>query len=95
MNHAQSCLKRLQEDGNAPAGFTSEQFNALASASPHALRHTFGTLAVADGMPLDVAQAILGHRSPATTAIYVQAKTRRMVEEGAKYFASKARRRLA
>lgn len=91
----QSCLKRLQEDKSAPTGFTSEQVNALASASPHALRHTFGTLAVADGMPLDVAQAILGHRSPATTAIYVQAKTRRMVEEGAKYFDNKAKQRPA
>jgi hypothetical protein len=30
-------------------------------------------------MPLDVAQAILCHRSPSTTAIYVQAKTKRVL----------------
>lgn len=86
----QATLKRLQLDPAAPAGFTSAQFNALATASPHALRHTWGTLAVEDGMPLDVAQAIMGHQSPSTTAIYVQAKTRRILEEGARYFAKRA-----
>ena len=85
----QATLKRLRLDPNAPEGFSSEQFNELATASPHALRHTWGTLAVEDGMPLDVAQAILGHRSPSTTAIYVQAKTKRILEEGAKYFAKR------
>ncbi|RFP13110.1 integrase [Duganella sp. BJB488] len=85
----QATLKRLRLDPDTPAGFTSEQFNELATASPHALRHTWGTLAVEDGMPLDVAQAILGHRSPSTTAIYVQAKTKRILEEGARYFAKR------
>jgi hypothetical protein len=56
---------------------------------PRALRHTFGTLAVADGMLIDVAQAVLGHKDSATIAIYVQAKVKRVVEEGAKYFAKK------
>jgi hypothetical protein len=32
---------------------------------------------------------VLGHKDSATTAIYVQAKTKRIVEEGAKYFAKK------
>lgn len=35
-------LKRLRLDPDAPAGFTSEQLNQLATASPHALRHTWG-----------------------------------------------------
>lgn len=82
----QATLKRLRLDPDAPANFSNAQFNELATASPHALRHTWGTLAVEDGMPLDVAQAILGHRSPSTTAIYVQAKTKRILEEGARYF---------
>lgn len=72
------------------AGFTSAQFNELATASPHALRHPWGTLAVEEGMPLDVAQAIMGHQSPATTAVYVQAKTKRILEEGAKYCARRS-----
>lgn len=35
----------------------------LAATSPHALRHTFGTQAVAADMPLDVVQRLLGHAS--------------------------------
>ena len=78
----QATLKRLRRDPDAPARFTSAQFNELASASPHALRHTWGTLAFEDGMPLDVAQAILGHCSASTTAMYLQAKTKPTVQEG-------------
>ncbi|MFC0170730.1 phage integrase family protein [Pseudoduganella danionis] len=89
----QATLKRLKFDPDAIEGFTSEQFNELESASPHALRHTWGTLAVEDGMPLDVAQAIMGHQSPSTTAIYVQAKTKRILEEGAKYFAKRGEKK--
>lgn len=85
----QSAIKRLRLDHTVEQGFTLEDLAALSRASPHALRHTFGTLAVAEGMPIDVAQAVLGHKDSATTAIYVQAKTKRMVEEGAKYFARK------
>lgn len=85
----QSAIKRLRLDHTVERGFSLEDLAALSKASPHALRHTFGTLAVADGMPLDVAQSVLGHKDSATTAIYVQAKTRRVVEEGAKYFAKK------
>jgi site-specific recombinase XerD len=35
-------------------------------------------------------QAVLGHKDSATTAIYMQAKTKRVVKEGAKYFAKKS-----
>lgn len=85
----QATLKRLRLDPDAAASFSGEQFNELATASPHALRHTWGTLAVEDGMPLDVAQAILGHQSSSTTAIYIQAKTKRILEEGARYFSKR------
>lgn len=63
-----------------------DDVEALLSASPHSFRHTFGTLAVAAGMPLDVAQSVLGHASSGTTAIYVQAKKKRMLDEASKYF---------
>lgn len=50
----------------------------LAATSPHAFRHTFGTLAVENDMPIVVAQEILGHASPSTTSIYVKAKEKTM-----------------
>lgn len=58
----------------------------------HTLRHTFGTLAVADGMPLDVAQRILGHASLQTTTIYVQSEDRRAAEEVDKWIRKRAAR---
>ena len=43
-------------------------------ASTHWLRHTYGSHAVAKGVPTDVVQANLGHESLATTSIYVRAE---------------------
>lgn len=43
-------------------------------ASTHWLRHTYGSHAVARGVPTDVVQANLGHESLATTSIYVRAE---------------------
>lgn len=70
----QSALKRLQHDDGAIGDFSQQDIDHLTSATPHAFRNTFGTLTVADGMPLDVARSILGHANSSTTAIYVQAK---------------------
>lgn len=39
----------------------------------HKLRHRFGTMAVAAGVPLTSVQRAMGHSSPATTAVYVGA----------------------
>lgn len=39
----------------------------------HQLRHRFGTIAVAAGVPLTSVQRAMGHSSPATTAVYVAA----------------------
>jgi len=58
----------------------------LARTSPHALRHTFGTQAVAADVPLDVVQRVLGHASLATTTVYVTAEQRRMRTELGRYF---------
>ncbi|QKY11979.1 phage integrase family protein [Janthinobacterium lividum] len=80
-----SSIDRLQHTlldlGIQPANIAQ-----LATTTPHAFRHTFGTLAVASGMPQDVVQGVLGHVSAATTSIYVQAKEKRTAEEAAKYF---------
>lgn len=49
----------------------------IEQASTHWLRHTHGSHAVARGVPPDVLQATLGHRSLATTSIYVNAELTR------------------
>lgn len=69
--------------------FSIDDIDKLANSSPHAFRHTFGTLAIEAGMPIDVAQSILGHASPATTGIYIRTKEKRMVKEAAKFFNKK------
>lgn len=58
----------------------------LTRTSPHALRHTFGTQTVASGVPLDVAQRVLGHASLQTTTVYVTAEQRRIRAELGRYF---------
>ncbi|CAB3805344.1 Tyrosine recombinase XerC [Pararobbsia alpina] len=66
---------------------TVEDIAQLDQASPHAFRHTFGTQAVADDVPLDVVQKTLGHESMQTTSIYVQAEKQRMMRELGEYYA--------
>lgn len=58
----------------------------LRAVRPHALRHTFGTLAAAGNVPLDVLQKILGHASLQTTTIYVQAEKKRSIDELSEFF---------
>lgn len=53
----------------------------LEQMTPHAFRHTFGTLAAANDVPIDVVQRVLGHQSIQTTSIYLQAEKRRMMNE--------------
>lgn len=69
--------------------FTPEDLAQLENTSPHAFRHTFGTLAVEDDMPIVVAQDILGHASASTTSIYVKAKDKRIAEAAEIYYFKK------
>jgi len=62
----------------------------LGSVNAHAMRHTFGTQSVADDVPVDVVQKVLGHASLQTTSIYVQAEKKRVLEEVAGYYARRA-----
>jgi integrase len=64
----------------------------LGQANAHAFRHTFGTQSVADEVPVDVVQKVLGHASLATTTIYVQAEQQRVLEEVAGYYARRTER---
>jgi integrase len=59
----------------------------LGAVNAHAFRHTFGTQSVADDVPVDVVQKVLGHASLQTTSIYVQAEKKRVLEEVAGYYA--------
>ena len=61
------------------------------AASTHWLRHTFGTKAVAKGVPLDVVQAQMGHASVNTTMNYSRAPVTRRLDELSKVFAGAAR----
>lgn len=41
-------------------------------AYPHKLRHTFATMGIRAGMPVERLQALLGHANPSTTMIYAK-----------------------
>jgi integrase len=86
-----TALRRVRERAATASGaeaplFTPEDIAQLESTSPHAFRHTFGTLAVEAEMPIVVAQDILGHASASTTAIYVKAKEKRIAEAAENYY---------
>ncbi|SAL00406.1 integrase [Caballeronia arationis] len=65
---------------------TLDERMRLGQANAHALRHTFGTQSVADEVPVDVVQKVLGHASLQTTTIYVQAEKKRILQELASYY---------
>jgi integrase len=77
-------LRRVADDPH----FDLEEWEReqLRRAGLHAFRHTFGTIAAANELPLDVLQRVLGHTSLETTSIYVQAERRRSIEEMGKFF---------
>lgn len=68
---------------------TQAEKSKLQGVSAHWLRHTFGTRAVAAGVPIDVVQQQLGHASIQTTMnIYSRAPLARRAEELQKAFNS-------
>lgn len=78
--------KSIKNIDGLEESFSIDDLDKLSNSSPHAFRHTFGTLAVEADMPLDVVQHILGHASSTTTGIYVKTKEKRMVGAAAKFF---------
>jgi integrase len=55
-------------------GLSQDERVRLSQANAHAFRHTFGTQSVADDVPVDVVQKVLGHASLQTTTIYYRQK---------------------
>ncbi|MFK0380287.1 tyrosine-type recombinase/integrase [Pandoraea sp. NPDC090278] len=59
---------------------------ALEQATPHWLRHTFGTHALEHGAALEVVQQLMGHASIATTSKYLHPEKRRCAADMDKVF---------
>jgi integrase len=98
-NLVETALRRVRTDGSALTdgelqSLTTNELVHLASSSPHAFRHTFATVAVERGMPLDLAQEILGHASITTTRVYVQARQKRIAAAAAEFFGGAATRHV-
>ena len=55
-------------------------------AYPHKLRHTFATVGLRNGMPLDKLQALMGHTNPQTTLIYTKQDNNQLHIEHQKAF---------
>jgi integrase len=84
-------IRRIAEALLREGALSHDAHVKLLATSAHAFRHTFGTQTVARGMPIDVAQRILGHASLQTTSIYARAERQRMLDEAAKYYLEDAR----
>lgn len=78
--------KNLRKINTEISHFSVEDLDRLAKTSPHAFRHTFGTLSLETEMPIDVIQSILGHASITTTGIYSKTREKRMLGEALKFF---------
>lgn len=48
--------------------------------SVHSLRHTFGTTLLSEGVPLPYIQALMDHRSPQTTSMYLHVQNNQLHE---------------
>lgn len=84
-------LKSIQE-----ADLPAKECDRLLLASPHWLRHTFGTNAVARGVGLDVIQAQMGHASIQTSAnLYSRAPMKRRASQLSMAFGGEVLRRTS
>ncbi|WP_053059768.1 phage integrase family protein [Pandoraea faecigallinarum] len=88
-----AALRRVIQRGyrtaaQALATASPEAAASLAVATPHWLRHTFGTHALEHGAALEVVQKLMGHASIATTSKYLRPEKRRRAADMDKVFGS-------
>ncbi|WP_165390965.1 phage integrase family protein [Pseudoduganella lutea] len=87
-----TALSRVKEEllalsAEMPDEMTVEQIETMAAASPHAFRHTFGTVAVEQGMSQAVVQDVMGHADSSTTKLYSKSRAKHIAEEAARFYA--------
>ena len=78
------CAKELRGQGDEKGAAR------LAKASTHWLRHTHASHAIANGMPIEIAQQNLGHASLATTTVYVKTEEKRRMRAVKKFWQARA-----
>ena len=76
----ESCSEAMRGLGDSKA---SERF---AAASTHWLRHSHASHSIAKGVPIEMAQANLGHASLSTTTVYVTTESRRRMKAMGKFW---------
>lgn len=82
-------MRRAVELAMAQAkGIPPDERERTLKASPHWLRHTFGTRATERDVPLLVVQAQMGHSDPKVTARYSMAQEHQIRDEMARAFGS-------
>lgn len=68
------------------AEFDVDERQHLTTTTAHAFRHTFGSVGVKKGIPVEVMRRLLGHESIATTSIYVQTEEQEMIQRAGLFF---------
>jgi integrase len=74
-------LKRWVREAILASDLPRAEREEALRASPHWLRHTFGTRALERQAPLEVVQRQLGHADPRTTMRYAKAQLERLQAE--------------
>ena len=77
-------LSRVNEYLQWESAFSPAALDTLRPADQYLV---FAVCLVADEVPVDVVQKVLGHASLQTTSIYVQAEKKRALEQVAGYYA--------
>lgn len=70
--YSQRTVQQIIKMGSRKAGIKKR-------VTPHTLRHSFATHLIEDGCSVSEVQALLGHKSPETTMVYVHLASPRMI----------------
>lgn len=76
--HTQREVRKMVFDALKP-------YSKAEQLSPHALRHTFASMLLNNGMPMPVIQKLLGHKHVQTTEIYAKLAYNTVIQDYTKY----------